>query len=68
MKISARNQLKGTVKSIALGVTTAKVTVHVGGSLSKSVMTRRSVQEPGLAVGSEATAVIESTEVMLMVD
>lgn len=68
MKISARNQLKGTVESIALGVVTAKVTLRVGENLIESVITRKSVEELGLTVGSEAIAVIKSTEVMLMVN
>jgi molybdopterin-binding protein len=68
MKISARNQLKGTVEKIDLGVVTAKVVVRVGENLIESVITRQSVEELGIAVGSEVTAVIKSTEVMLMVD
>ncbi len=68
MKISARNQLKGTVEAIDLGVVTAKVGVRVGENLIESVITRQSVEELGLKVGSEVTALIKSTEVMLMVD
>jgi len=68
MKISARNQLKGTVEKIDIGVVTAKVVVRVGENLIESVITRQSVEELGIAVGSEVTAVIKSTEVMLMVD
>ena len=68
MKISARNQLKGTVEAIDLGVVTAKVSVRVGENLIESVITRQSVEELGLKVGSEVTALIKSTEVMLMVD
>ena len=68
MKISARNQLKGKVEAIDLGVVTAKVSVRVGENLIESVITRQSVEELGLKVGSDATAVIKSTEVMLMVE
>ena len=68
MKISARNQLKGTVEAIDLGVVTAKVSLRVGDNLIESVITRQSVEELGLKVGSLATAVIKSTEVMLMVE
>jgi molybdopterin-binding protein len=68
MKISARNQLKGTVEAIDLGVVTAKVSVRVGENLIESVITRQSVEELGLKVGSEVTALIKSTEVMLMVE
>lgn len=68
MKISARNQLKGTVEALQLGVVTAKVAVRVGENLIESVITRQSVEELGIQVGSEVTAIIKSTEVMLMVE
>ena len=67
-KISARNQLRGTVEEIVLGVVTAKVSIRVGESLIESVITKQSVEEMGLRVGGTATAVIKSTEVMVMVD
>src|SRR6266702_4190546 len=66
MKISARNQLRGKVESVDLGVVTAKV--RVGENLIESVITRQSVVDLGIKVGDEVTAVIKSTEVMLMVD
>jgi molybdopterin-binding protein len=68
MKISARNQLRGTVEAIALGVVTAKVSVRVGENLIESVITRQSVEEMNIKVGSVVTAVIKSTEIMLMTD
>ena len=67
-KISARNQLRGTVEEIALGTVTAKVGVRVAENLIESVITRQSVEEMGLKVGQAATVVIKSTEVMVMVD
>ena len=68
MKISARNQLRGKVEAIVLGVVTAKVSVRVGENLIESVITRQSVEDLGIKVGDEVTAVIKSTEIMLMVD
>jgi molybdopterin-binding protein len=68
MKISARNQLRGAVESIQLGVVTAKVSVRVGENLIESVITRQSVEDLKIEVGQEVTAVIKSTEIMLMVD
>jgi molybdopterin-binding protein len=68
MKISARNQLRGRVEAIVLGVVTAKVGVRVGDNLIESVITRQSVEDLNIKVGSEVTAVIKSTEIMLMVD
>jgi molybdopterin-binding protein len=68
MKISARNQLRGTVETVDLGVVTAKVGVRIGENLIESVITKQSVEELKIKVGSEVTAIIKSTEVMLMVD
>ena len=68
MKISARNQLRGKVEAIVLGLVTAKVTVRVGENLIESVITRQSVEDLSIKVGDEVTAVIKSTEIMLMVD
>ena len=66
-RISARNQLSGSVEQIALGAITAKVTVRIaGGALIESVITRESVEEMGIQVGQTVTAVIKSTEVMIM--
>ncbi len=67
-KISARNQLRGVVEEIVTGVVTAKVSVRVGENVIESVITKQSVEEMGLHVGQEATVVIKSTEVMVMVD
>jgi len=68
MKISARNQLPGIVESIVLGVVTAKVAVRVGDNVIESVITRQSVEDLNIKVGSQVTVVIKSTEVMLMVE
>ncbi|HTZ56753.1 MAG TPA: TOBE domain-containing protein [Acidobacteriaceae bacterium] len=68
MRISARNQLRGRVEAVALGVVTAKVAVRVGDNLIESVITKQSVEDLNIKVGDEVTAVIKSTEIMLMVD
>ena len=67
-KISARNQLRGTVEEIVLGTVTAKVTVRVGDNTIESVITRQSVEEMELKPGDTVTALIKSTEVLLMAD
>jgi len=67
-KISARNQLRGTVEEIVLGSVTAKVSVRVGANLIESVITRQSVEEMGIKKGDTVTALIKSTEVMIMTD
>jgi molybdopterin-binding protein len=63
--LSARNQYKGTVRSIKLGDVVAEVVVEVGGLEIVSVITRGSAEAMGLKVGDEVTAVIKSTEVLV---
>ena len=67
-KISARNQLRGTVEEVVLGTVTAKVSLRVGENLIESVITKQSVEELGIKVGDQVTAIIKSTEVMIMMD
>ncbi len=67
-KISARNQLNGIIEEIVLGTVTAKVSVRVGENLIESVITKQSVEEMGLQKGSSVTALIKSTEVLLMAE
>ena len=65
MQLSARNQLPGEVTAVHTGGVMAEVEVAVGEHRIVSVITRRSVEELGLAVGDSVTVVIKSTEVML---
>jgi molybdopterin-binding protein len=66
--LSARNQLKGTVKSVKLGNVMAEVIVAVGNLEVVSVITRGSAEHMGLKPGEQVTAVIKSTEVLLAKD
>jgi molybdopterin-binding protein len=68
MKLSARNQLKGTVEEVQLGGVMAHVVVRVGENLVESVITRRSAEEMGLKKGDAVKVIIKSTEVMLQKD
>lgn len=63
--LSARNQLKGTVKSVKLGNVMAEVVVEAGGMEIVSAITRTSAESLGLKEGDVVTAVIKSTEVMI---
>ena len=51
-----------------VGVVTARVGVRVGDNLIESVITRQGVEEMNIKVGQQVTAVIKSTEVMLMIE
>ena len=69
MKISARNQLPGTVKLVTQGAVMAEVVVDVdGGHEIVSVITMESARRLGLAPGKRVDAIIKSTDVMLAVD
>jgi molybdopterin-binding protein len=68
MKISARNQLKGTVVEIVKGATTAHVRLDIGGATVTSAITNAAVEELGLAVGQQAYAVVKASDVMIAVD
>ena len=65
MELSARNQLKGKVKSVKLGAIMAEVVVDVSGMEVVSEITKSSVERLKLAVGDPVTVIIKSTEVML---
>jgi molybdopterin-binding protein len=65
MNLSARNQLKGTIKSIKKGDLMAEIVVEIGGQDLVSVITATSVDRLGLKVGDAIAAVIKSTEVMI---
>jgi molybdopterin-binding protein len=63
--ISARNQFKGTVRSVKLGNVMAEVVIAVGDLEVVSAVTRGSVDQMGIKVGDSVVAVIKSTEVMI---
>lgn len=67
MQLSARNQLKGKITSVRLGTIMAEVILELaGGQQIVSVITRGSAETLQLKNGDEITAVVKSTEVLLM--
>lgn len=68
MKISARNILKGTIKSIVLGAINAEVVIDVNGTEIAAQISITSVKSLGLSVGKEAYAVIKTDSVLVGVD
>ncbi|HEY1277990.1 MAG TPA: TOBE domain-containing protein [Thermoleophilaceae bacterium] len=65
MKISARNQLPGTIRSITRGEAIANVVLDVGGQRLVASITVEAVDDLGLSEGSEVTAVIKASDVMI---
>jgi molybdopterin-binding protein len=68
MKISARNQIRGTVTAITKGEAIANVVLDVNGDRLVASITVEAVRDLGIAEGSEVTAVIKASDVMLAVD
>jgi molybdopterin-binding protein len=66
--LSARNQLRGTVKSVKLGTVMAEIVVQVGENEIVSAITRGSAERLGLSEGTTVTVVIKATEVLLSTD
>jgi molybdopterin-binding protein len=65
LDISARNQLRGTIRSLLLDGVMAEVALGIGDQELIAIITRGSAERLRLAVGDEVVAVIKSTEVMI---
>lgn len=65
MKLSARNQITGTVTGIDKGVTTTIVRLDCNGTTITASITNAAAEELGLAVGRPATAIIKASDVMI---
>jgi molybdopterin-binding protein len=65
MKLSARNQLPGTVVAINQGEAIANVELEVAGERLVASITVEAVNELGLRAGSEIVAVIKASDVMV---
>ena len=68
MRLSARNQLKGTVTAITKGATTAHVKVDIGNQQIVSSITNEPVDELGIKAGSSVIVVIKASDVMIAVN
>ncbi len=68
MKISARNQLHGTITEVIKGATTAHVHIEVAGATLHASITNEAVDQLKLAKGQKAYAVIKASDVMIGID
>ena len=68
MKLSARNQLQGTVTDINRGEAIANVALDVAGQRLVASITVEAVKQLGLAEGSQVIAVIKASDVIVAVD
>jgi molybdopterin-binding protein len=65
MKLSARNQLTGTVTQVNRGAAIANVAVDVGGQRLVSSITVEAADELGLTEGSQVTVIVKASDVIL---
>jgi molybdopterin-binding protein len=69
MRISARNQIKGTVVEVKKGATTAHVRVDIGnGTIVTSSITNEAVDELGIKAKGHVIVVVKASDVMIAVD
>jgi molybdopterin-binding protein len=65
MKLSARNQLSGTVTSVHEGASIANVDVDVNGQRVVASITVEAARELGLQEGAAVTVIVKASDVML---
>jgi len=69
MRISARNQIKGTVIDVKKGATTSHVRVDIGnGQIVTASITNESVDELGIKAKSSVIVVVKASDVMIAVN
>jgi molybdopterin-binding protein len=69
MKISARNQIPGTVKMIKKGPVSTEVVISIaGGNEIVSSITTHSAESLKLHEGSKVFAIVKASEVMVGID
>jgi molybdate transport system regulatory protein len=67
-KLSARNQLAGTVSAVTPGAVNTEVVIDLdGGGQIAAIVTQTSARELGLAVGAPAVALFKASDVILAV-
>lgn len=69
MKISARNIIKGKIKTVKMGVVNAEVLVELtGGTEMVSIITKESADSLGLVAGKDVYTIIKASNIMIGVD
>ena len=66
MKISARNQIPGTITSITPGAVNGSIKVDIGGgNIVTANITEEAIADLGLATGETVTVIIKASDVMI---
>ena len=68
MKLSARNQLSGTVTRVNEGAAIANVEIDVNGQRLVASITVEAAREPRARGGQSVTAIVKASDVILAAD
>jgi molybdopterin-binding protein len=68
VRLSARNQLAGTVTEIRRGEAIANVVLDVAGQRLVASITVEAVDELGLTEGTSVTAIVKASDVIIATD
>ncbi len=69
MSISARNSLKGKIKSIKTGAVNNEIVIELANGMEVvSIITKESAERLGLVEGKEVYAVVKASDVMIATD
>jgi len=66
MKLSARNQIAGTVTAVTSGAVNGTVKVDIGsGVIVTASITEEAIAELGLAAGDHVTVIVKASDVLI---
>jgi molybdopterin-binding protein len=65
MRLSARNQINAKVTAVTRGEATANVVMDAGGVRLVASITIEAANELGLAAGTEVTAIVKASDVII---
>jgi molybdopterin-binding protein len=66
VKLSARNQIAGSILSVTPGAVSASVKIDIGGgNIVTSSVTNEAVEDLGLAVGDKVTVIVKASDVLI---
>ena len=69
MQISARNTLKGIIKSIKTGAVNNEIVIELPNGMEVvSIITKESAERLGLKEGKEVYAIVKASDVMIGID
>jgi molybdopterin-binding protein len=68
MRLSARNQIPARITGIKAGAATANIELDAGGTRLVASITVEALEELGLAEGSQVTAIIKASDVIVAAD